>query len=36
VEIDGQKVTTETAMIKNGSILKAGKRRFVKIVDADK
>ena len=36
VEIDGQKVTAETAVIKNGSILKAGKRRFVKIVDADK
>ena len=33
VELDGQKVTAETAVIKNGSILKAGKRRFVKIVD---
>jgi len=36
VEIDGQKVTTETAVIKSGSILKAGKRRFVKIIDAGK
>jgi len=36
VELDGQKVTAETAVIKNGSILKAGKRRFVKIVDAGK
>jgi tyrosyl-tRNA synthetase len=36
VEIDGQKVTAETAVVKNGSILKAGKRRFVKIVDAGK
>jgi hypothetical protein len=36
VEIDGEKVTSETAVIKNGSILKAGKRRFMKIVDAGK
>ncbi|MFA5056040.1 MAG: tyrosine--tRNA ligase [Dehalococcoidia bacterium] len=36
VELDGQKVTAETAVIKNGSILKAGKRRFVKIVDKEK
>ena len=36
VELDGQKVTAETVVIKNGSILKAGKRRFVKIIDSDK
>jgi len=36
VELDGQKVTSETAVVKNGSILKAGKRKFVKIVDAGK
>jgi hypothetical protein len=36
VEIDGQKVTSETATIKDGSIIKAGKRNFVKIVNSDK
>jgi len=36
IELDGQKVTSEMATVKNGSILKAGKRRFVKIVDADR
>jgi len=36
VEIDGEKVTSETVVIKNGCILKAGKRRFVKIVNSDK
>ncbi|MEA1959529.1 MAG: tyrosine--tRNA ligase [Chloroflexota bacterium] len=36
VEIDGEKVSTETVSIKDGSVIKVGKRRFVKIVDADK
>jgi tyrosyl-tRNA synthetase len=36
VEIDGEKVTSETIVLKNGCILKAGKRRFVKIVNSDK
>jgi len=36
VEIDGNTLTEDTAAIKDGSIIKVGKRRFVKIVDADK
>jgi tyrosyl-tRNA synthetase len=37
VEVDGKKITVHSAVeIHNGSIIKVGKRRFVKIVDADK
>ena len=36
IEIDGEKVTSDTVSIRDGSIIKVGKRRFVKIVDADK
>ncbi len=36
IEIDGEKVISETLSIEDGSVIKIGKRRFVKIVDADK
>lgn len=36
VEIDGKRVTSEKVIIKDGSIIKVGKRRYVKIVDTDK
>jgi len=36
VEVDGEKVTSNTVALKDGSVIKVGKRRFVKIVDADK
>ena len=32
VEIDGEKITSNAAPVKNGSIIKAGKRRFVRVV----
>ena len=32
VSIDGEKITSNTAPVKNGSIIKAGKRRFVRVV----
>ena len=35
VEIDGTTVIEGAAKIKNGSVIKVGKRRFVRIVDAD-
>ena len=36
IEVDGQKVTINTVQIWPGTIIKVGKRRYVKIVDADK
>ncbi|MDR9458945.1 MAG: tyrosine--tRNA ligase [Dehalococcoidia bacterium] len=36
IHIDGERVHTDTVCIKDGSVIKVGKRRFVKIVDADK
>jgi hypothetical protein len=36
MRIDGKRVTSDVVTIKDGSIIKVGKRRFVKIVDADK
>ncbi len=36
VEFDGKRITGETASIRDGSVIRVGKRRFVKIVDADK
>ena len=36
IEVDGQKVTINTVQIWHSSVIKVGKRRFVKIVDADK
>jgi tyrosyl-tRNA synthetase len=35
VEIDGQKVTGDVARIKDGSVVKVGKRRFKRIVNSD-
>jgi tyrosyl-tRNA synthetase len=36
IEIDGAKVTNNQVSIKNGSTIKVGKRRFIRIVNADK
>jgi len=36
VEIDGARVTGDMVTIRDGSIIKVGRRRFVKIVNADK
>jgi len=35
VEIDGQKVTSDVVKIRDGSVVKVGKRRFKKIVNSD-
>jgi len=35
VEIDGEKVTSYTAPVKSGSIIKVGKRHFAKVVNSD-
>jgi len=35
VSIEGEKVCTPVVMLKNGSIIKVGKHRFVKIVNTD-
>ena len=35
VEIDGQKVTDDVVRIRDGSIVKVGKRRFKKVVNSD-
>jgi tyrosyl-tRNA synthetase len=35
VSIDGEKVTGNSAHVNNGSIIKAGKRRFVKVINKD-
>lgn len=35
VEIDSRRITEETARIGNGSVLRAGKRRFVRLVNED-
>jgi tyrosyl-tRNA synthetase len=36
IEIDGKRVTSDMVTISDGSIIKVGKRRFVRIVNADK
>jgi len=36
IEIDGKTVSSDMVTIRDGSIIRVGKRRFVKIVDADK
>ena len=36
IEIDGKRVTSDMVIIRDGSVIKVGKRRFVKIVKADK
>jgi len=35
VEVDGVKITDDTVRIKDGSIIKVGKRRFKKVVNSD-
>ena len=35
VRVDGQKVQSENVEIREGSIIKVGRRRFIRIVDAD-
>lgn len=35
VEVDGKRVTEPTAVLKDGSIIKVGKRRWIKIVPAE-
>jgi tyrosyl-tRNA synthetase len=35
VELDNRKVTQEIVQINNGSVLRAGKRRFVKLINSD-
>ena len=35
IEIDGEKVTNNMVTIRNGSVIKVGKRRFVRLIDAD-
>ena len=35
VSIDGKKISNSVATIKSGSIIKVGKRRFIRLVDAD-
>jgi tyrosyl-tRNA synthetase len=35
VEIDGKKVTSYTAAVKSGSIIKVGKRRFARVINTD-
>ena len=36
VDLDGQKVDREFAFVKDGSVIRAGKHRFARIVDADR
>ena len=36
VIIDGVKVNSYIAMVKSGSIIKVGKRRFVRVINTDK
>jgi len=36
IEIDGQKVNSNITAVRHGSILKVGKRRFVRLVDASR
>jgi len=35
IEVDGKRVTSNMVTIRNGSVIKVGKRRWVKIVNAD-
>ena len=36
VSIDGKKISSNIAPVKNGSIIKVGKRRFAKVINTDK
>jgi tyrosyl-tRNA synthetase len=35
VSIDGKKISSSTAVVKSGSIIKVGKHRFAKVIDSD-
>ena len=35
VSIDGEKISGNIAIVKNGSIIKVGKRRFAKVINTD-
>jgi ribosomal protein S4 len=35
VDVDGQKLTSTRVALKDGSIIKVGKRRFLRIIDAN-
>ena len=35
VSIDGKKLTNPVALVKSGSIIKVGKRRFAKVINTD-
>jgi len=35
VSIDGEKVTSYTATVKSGSVIKVGKHRFAKVINSD-
>ena len=36
VEIDGKKISANSVEVRNGSVIKVGKRRFVKVINTDK
>jgi tyrosyl-tRNA synthetase len=36
VSVDGKKISSNTAPVKSGSIIKVGKRRFAKVINTDK
>ena len=36
IEVDGQRVTDQQVVVRDGSVIRVGKRRFLRIVDADK
>ncbi|MQY81951.1 MAG: tyrosine--tRNA ligase, partial [Dehalococcoidia bacterium] len=36
VSIDGERITSNVAPVKSGSIIKVGKRRFAKVINTDK
>jgi len=36
IEVDGQRVADQQVIVRDGSVIRVGKRRFLRIVDADK
>jgi tyrosyl-tRNA synthetase len=36
IEVDGQRVTDQQVIVREGTVIRVGKRRFLRIVDADK
>ncbi|MDP2719034.1 MAG: S4 domain-containing protein, partial [Dehalococcoidia bacterium] len=35
VQIDGEKITSDTVSLRSGSVVRAGKRNFVRLIDKD-